>query len=288
VRTVAEDAYDAELSRLLADVESVSFWFRARNRLVVSLIRRYFGEPASVLEVGCGNGFVLSAIREAFPSARLVGIDLIEEALAVARERVPEAEFRRVDVLETSFEGDFDLVCALDVLEHVEHDEEMLARMGDTLKPGGGLLVLVPQHPRLWSGADQLAHHRRRYTREELVCKMNGAGLQVHFVSSFVTSLLPAMALSRLLRRRSYRIHHLRDQLEPGWLNRPFERLLDIERWLIVSRGISLPAGGSLLVVATRSTSQRRTAPSSDSRPRSPCFDARTQRERDGRSGEGG
>jgi hypothetical protein len=78
------------------------------------------------------------------------------------------------------------------------------------------------------------------------------AGLEVEFVSSFVTSLLPAMAVTRVLSRGTFGVRELRRSLVPGPLNGPFERLLDVERRLVVGRGVSLPAGGSLLVVASR------------------------------------
>jgi trans-aconitate methyltransferase len=198
---VNKAVYDAELSRLLADLEPASFWFRARNRLVVSLLRRYFPAAGSVLDVGYGNGFALAAIRAAFPEARLVGVDLFEEALETARRRVPDAEIQRLDVLDLAFVGEFDVACALDVLEHVDDDGAALRRIRTALRPGGGLLAVVPQHRWLWSGADTLAHHRRRYRRSEMLAALGGAGFDVTFVSSFVTSLLPALALSRAVRR---------------------------------------------------------------------------------------
>lgn len=249
---MSRPGYDAELSNLLAELEPMSFWFRARNRLVVSLLRRHFPALGSLLDVGCGNGFVLAAIRETFPDARLVGVDDVEEALVTARVRVPDAELLRLDVLELPFEDEFDVVCALDVLEHLDDDEAALVRMRAALRPGGGALVLVPQHRWLWSGADELAHHRRRYRRPDLLEVVRRAGLEVTFVSSFVTSLLPAMLLSRVVSRGTFGARELRRGLVPSALNRPFERLLDVERRLVAGRGVSLPAGGSLLVVATR------------------------------------
>jgi SAM-dependent methyltransferase len=249
---VSRPGYDAELSNLLAELEPVSFWFRARNRLVVSLLRRHFPALGSLLDVGCGNGFALAAIREAFPDARLVGVDFVEEALETARTRVPDAELHRLDVLELPFEDEFDVVSALDVLEHLDDDEAALRRMRVALRPGGGALVLVPQHRWLWSGADEIAHHRRRYRRSDLLESVRRAGLEVSFVSSFVTSLLPAMALSRILSRGTFGARELRRGLVPGPLNGPFERLLDAERQLVAGRGVSLPAGGSLLVIARR------------------------------------
>lgn len=159
---------------------------------------------------------------------------------------------RRLDVLDLPFAGEFDVACALDVLEHVAKDGDALLKMRTALRPGGGALVLVPQHRWLWSGADTLAHHRRRYRRSEMMSTMRGAGFEVPFVSSFVTSLLPALALSRVVRRGAFEVEDLRRTLAPGRLNGPFERMLDAERWLIADRGVSLPVGGSLVVVAMR------------------------------------
>ena len=65
--------YDAALFDEVAELEAQSFWFRARNRLIVSTLRRHFPDARSILEVGCGTGYVLTALRAAFPEARLVG-----------------------------------------------------------------------------------------------------------------------------------------------------------------------------------------------------------------------
>jgi SAM-dependent methyltransferase len=249
---VGEAGYDAELFELLSRAEPRSFWFRARNQLIVAILGRYFPRMTSLLEVGCGSGFVLSAIRDAYPRFRLVGIDPFEEGLRVARERVPDAELRRLDVRELSFDAEFDVVCALDVLEHVDDDEDALMRMHRAVKPRGGIVLLVPQHKWLWSGADTFAHHRRRYTRRELVKRVREAGFEIVFASSFVTFLLPLMLISRFFQRVTRRPYNLRQELEPGLLNGLFEPILNAERWLIVERRVSLRAGGSLLLVGRR------------------------------------
>jgi SAM-dependent methyltransferase len=249
---VVEASYDAELFARLSRAEPRSFWFRARNRLIVSIIGRHFPQTASLLEVGCGSGYVLSGLREAYPEMRLVGVDLFEEGLRIARERVPDAELQRLDIDELPFDEEFDVVCALDVLEHLDDDKDALLKMHQALKVGGGIVLLVPQHKWLWSGADTFAHHRRRYERSELVRLVQAAEFEVRFVSSFTTFLLPAMLASRLLQRALRRPYNIWKELEPGLLNSPFERLLDAERWLVADREVSLKAGGSLLVVARR------------------------------------
>ena len=248
---MTRESFDRDLFEPLADVEERSFWFRARNRLIVSTFRRHFGDAGSFLEVGCGGGVVLAAIGEALPHLRLVGGELYEEGLAVARRRLPDVELKSLDARNLPYEDEFDVVGAFDVLEHVEEDEAVLGEMHAAVRPGGGIVVLVPQHPRLWSAMDDVAHHVRRYRRRELLTKVRAAGFRVEQASSFVSTLLPAMVVSRAARRLSPRPYDPVAELRPGALNALFERVLDGERRLI-ERGVSLPVGGSLLVVARK------------------------------------
>jgi len=127
----------------------------------------------------------------------------------------------------------------------------VLAQMRGAVRAGGGVILLVPQHPRLWSAMDDVAHHVRRYTRRELVGKVRRAGFEVERATSFVSSLLPAMIASRAARRLSRKPYDPVAELRPGALNGVLERILDGERRLI-ERGVSLPAGGSLLVVGRK------------------------------------
>jgi SAM-dependent methyltransferase len=192
---------------------------------------------------------VLEALREAFPDWRLVGSELYEEGLAVARGRLSGVELVQADARSLPWREEFDVVGAFDVLEHVEEDEAVLAQMHEAARQG--IVVLVPQHPRLWSAMDDVAHHVRRYTRRDLVGKVEAAGFRVDQATSFVSALLPALVLSRIARRISPKPYDPVAELKPGALNGVFERILDGERRL-VERGVSLPAGGSLLVVGRR------------------------------------
>ena len=244
------DGFDPAFFDRLPEVEPRSFWFRARNRLIVSVLRRHFPAARSLLEVGCGTGFVLAGLRQAFPEWRLVGSELFPEALEYARARLgDDVELLELDARAMPYEHEFDVVGAFDVIEHIADDAGVLSGMRRAVVDGGGLLLMVPQHPRLWSEADELAHHVRRYTRRDLVAKIERAGFDVLQATSFVTTLLPAMVASRLAHRIARRPYDEFRDLEPGRLNTPFERILDAERRLI-ERGVSLPVGGSLLIAA--------------------------------------
>lgn len=243
-------SFDPEYFPRLAETEPHSFWFRARSRLIVWALRTYFPDATRMLEVGCGTGFVLASVHEALPAVRLVGSELLGEGLAVARRRLPaEVELVELDAREMPYDNEFDVVGAFDVLEHVVEDEQVLAGMRRAVRGNGGIVLTVPQHPWLWSAGDTFAHHVRRYTRRELTCKVERAGLDVVTATSFVTSLLPAMVASRVLHAIARRPYDPFDELAPRALNGVFERMLDAERRLI-ERGTSLPVGGSLLLVA--------------------------------------
>jgi SAM-dependent methyltransferase len=248
---VTRPGFDPDLFAPLAEVEPRSFWFRARNRLILSALRRHFPNARSFLEVGCGSGFVLVAVREEWPDLRLVGSDLYPEALEIARHRVDSAELFERDARDLRFQDEFDVVGAFDVIEHVDEDEQVLKELFRAARPGGGAILLVPQHRWLWSEHDRISEHRRRYAKRELVERVRRAGFEIVETTSFVTTLLPAMIVSRLLDRVRRRTYDPVACLEPGRLNPLFERMLDGERALI-DRGVSLPFGGSLLVVARK------------------------------------
>ncbi len=245
------DGFDDAAFDHLPELEERSFWFRARNELIAWAMARYFPGAGSMLEVGCGTGFVLRHLRGALPRVRLVGGELSEAGLTTARRRVADAELYQMDARRIPFEDEFDVTAAFDVLEHVTEDELVLAQLHQATRPGGGLIVTVPQHPWLWSAADTYAHHKRRYGRHELLRKMETAGWRVERVTSFVTLLLPAMAASRLARRDSHGFDPKAESelAEPtAWI---LGRLLAIERRMI-AKGLNLPVGGSLLAIGIR------------------------------------
>ena len=234
----------------LARLEERSFWFRARNDLIEWALRTRFGSARTLLDVGCGNGFVLARLERAFPDLAITGCELSADALEIARSRLDRAELHDYDALELPFESAFDVVCAFDVLEHIEDDEGALAAMARAAQPAGGILVTVPQHRWLWSAPDDYAGHKRRYTRDELLAKVDRAGFEPVLVTSFTSALLPLMYLSRLRSRRGEYdpvAEHERAERGSGLLAALMRADLSLIR-----RGRSLPIGGSLLVAAVR------------------------------------
>jgi SAM-dependent methyltransferase len=248
--TAGPDGFDPRSFEWLVELEEDSFWFRARNRLILESLKSEFPGAESLLEIGCGTGYVLNGISAARPEIELTGADLYVEGLRHAQRRVPSAQVVQCDAERLPFEDTFDVVAAFDVLEHVDDDVGVLGCLRRAVRAGGGLILTVPQHRWLWSPADDFAFHRRRYVRRELISKVRGAGFEPVRVTSFVFLLLPLMLASRLRDRRTNEPYDpVREHRDSKRWGPMFERILRLEVGLI-RRGVNLPAGGSLLVVA--------------------------------------
>ena len=252
----AHDSYPSEGFDVTVEVEETSFWCRSRNRLVVSLMERYAPRHPSprVLELGCGTGTVLNALRR-LPGVDLTGSEIYLSGLRHAQRRLPEVKFIQLDATVMPFVDEFDVVGAFDVLEHIPDDERVMRNVYAALRCGGVFLVTVPQYQWMWSELDELVKHQRRYGRAELVARLERAGFEVEYSGSFVSALFPLMAAKRLLSKRSARENTREAFAEhvqlPPTLNRIFDRVMRVDEAL-VRGGVSLPFGGSVVAVARK------------------------------------
>ncbi|HEX5477546.1 MAG TPA: methyltransferase domain-containing protein [Burkholderiales bacterium] len=212
-------------------------------------MRRHFARARSLLEIGCGTGHVLAAIARSGSLPRLAGSEAHAAGLEFAARRVPGAELLQMDARRIPFRDEFDVVGAFDVIEHVAEDEQVLREMFAACRNGGGVVLTVPQHEWLWSRRDEFAGHRRRYRRADLLAKIAAAGFERPWTTSFVTLLLPLMAWSRARERAPGGFDASRELRASGAVNRILGAVMRLER-LLISAGLPLPVGGSLLAVA--------------------------------------
>lgn len=238
-----------------AEVEARSFWCRTRNRVLTQVFRRFTDRTATldVLEVGCGIGGVIAALRQ-FPNLRLTGSEIYLQGLRYARAKMPDIEFIQLDATDIPFQCAFDVVGAFDVLEHIQDDEKAMSEVAHALRPDGLFIVTVPQYPWLWSTLDELVHHKRRYRKMELLAKLDRAGFEVIYLTSFIALLLPAMVASRIFARFQPRSADAAADLAsrvapPVLINTVCDWVMRMEE-TVLQWGVTLPVGGSLLVVA--------------------------------------
>jgi SAM-dependent methyltransferase len=186
---------------------------------------------------------------------KLIGGDIYTAGLKFARDRVPQAEFIQMDARYIPYMTEFDVVGAFDVLEHIDDDLDVLREIFKAVKPRGGCIISVPQHRWLWSSNDEIGCHKRRYSRMELKTKIETVGFRVLWITSFVTLLLPLMLFSRITLgirvKRPNRESAFKELKLSAQLNTVLEKVGDLELAML-RKGISLPAGGSLLVVGRK------------------------------------
>lgn len=257
------DSYPSEGFDVTVEVEKRSFWCRSRNRLLVRLLRRFVpaDRRARLLEIGCGTGNVLGALR-ALPNVELTGSEVYVNGLRHAQARLPDIRFVQLDATRMPFRDEFDVIGAFDVLEHIEDDERVIENVHEALHPGGLFVVTVPQYPWMWSELDDIVKHRRRYTRGQLLDRLERRGFEILLCTSFVSTLFPAMAATRLMSRRSAASKPRVDTREAFErqvrLSGPANALCDAAMRIdeaLIALGLSLPFGGSVAVVARRTQS---------------------------------
>ena len=237
-------------------LERDHWWFRARRDIFRAVLeaRTELPRPMRVLDLGPGSGVNLSVLA---PLGQLVNLDLsrvsLERLPELATDGVDSGEAVQADATRLPFAArSFDLVCALDVLEHLDDDRAALTEIRRVLRPGGTFLFSVPAHRWLWGRQDVLAEHRRRYRREELAERVLAAGFELDRLSYCNTLLFPPIAAVRLAMRpflsRTVRGGSDLSVQLPFGLDRALYALFALEsRWLPRR---DLPFGVSLLGLA--------------------------------------
>lgn len=234
-------------------IEATHWWYVGRRRIVLDWVRRLTpaGRPR-ILDLGCGTGFNLEHLPQLFP-CDVVGADISGDALEFCRTRRLSALVRADAAYPPFRDGSFDVILALDVIEHVRDDERALAALGRLLRPGGRLVIFTPAFQFLWSEHDRVSHHFRRYTSGELGGKLAAAGFAVEKLSYANTFLFPLVWAGRLALRaaRNGAAADAESALPPDWMNGLLAGIFSFEHRLL--RRLDFPFGVSLLAIARRS-----------------------------------
>ncbi len=250
------DGFPPDMFDLLAELEEKSFWFKARNKILVHLFKKYIGEgqDKKVLEIGCGNGYVLKGLQTL--NYQLTGSEIYLDGLKNVQKRINHVELIQLNALQIPFEEEFDAIGAFDVIEHIDDDISVIQQVHKALKQNGYFFITVPQYQFMWSYLDDYARHKRRYTQSELKNKLKQCGFEVPFCSSFVTTLFPFVVISRFLKKNKplekVTIEDVIKEFQiPSWMNNLFYQLMLMD-YRLIKMNISLPFGNSIVAVAQK------------------------------------
>jgi SAM-dependent methyltransferase len=242
----------------LNDVQQRHWWYVARRGILERVLGEVFAEgvPSGCLyDLGCGVAANLPVLEKFGPT---VGVDTSPEAVAFCHERghtnVVSAD---LNALSGIAEGSGSVVVLADVIEHLDDETPCLKAAWRTLAPNGALVVTVPAYEFLWSPADDLAHHKRRYSAAS-VRRVIEPLFEITHLTYFNTLLfgvvLAGRVVEKLLKRGGEDMAHV----PPEPVNRILEAVFSAERKIVPRH--RLPFGVSILCVARKRGSLEPTA----------------------------
>ena len=239
-----------EMYRIFFDIQKQHWWFVTKKDIILDTIDSHIElqKDSTVLDIGCGSGLMLNALGEL---ANTSGMDMSNEAIQFSKEIFKGSINQGSLPHNAPFANEsFDLITALDVIEHIDEDIESLKAIRCLLKPHGKAIITVPAYMFLWSSFDEMNEHKRRYTLSELRQKLIGAGFQIEKISYFNTILFPIVYIVRTLNNLLGR-DGASDVDMPGRpMNFILKSIFGFEKYLL--RLMNLPFGVSILAVVKK------------------------------------
>ena len=237
---------------IMDEVEGSHWWFVGRRSILNSFLQTIVQSLKSkvqslkILDIGCGTGANIEMLSQ---YGEAEGVDVSDDALEFCRRKGLKVQKGLAETLPYQ-DGSFDLTTALDVVEHLDDDIAGLKEMFRVTKSGGYSLIFVPAFMWLWGVQDDISNHRIRYTKSQIVERLEKAGYEIERATyanwTFFTPILVGRTLMRLTGVKP----ESENNVNVSALNGIFGKLFGAERfWL---RNFNFPFGVSIVVVAKK------------------------------------
>ena len=233
-------------------VEDRHWWFVGRRAILESFLEKISGQLRAtnnelrILDVGCGTGANLEMLAN---FGEPEGVDVSDDALEFCRAKGLKVHKGLAEKLPFPDES-FDLVTALDVVEHLDDDVAGLKEMNRVMKPAGRALIFVPAFMWLWGVQDDVSNHRIRYTKKQIVERLEKAGFGIERATyanwTFFAPILAGRSLMKLTGIRP----ESENNVNISALNGIFGKIFSAERfWL---KNFDFPFGVSIVITAKK------------------------------------
>lgn len=172
------------------------WWFLGRKEIISAILRTYLkGANFQILDVGCGAGTSLPILIK---FGNLIGVDKSSQAIKFCQKK-GYTQIKKGDATSLPFKDEsFNLIAALDLLEHIKDDQRALTEFARVCKKDGWLIISVPAFSFLWGENDIATHHMRRYEKEDLRRKIEKSGFVIRKLSYFNFFLFPLFLIWHL------------------------------------------------------------------------------------------
>jgi len=239
-----------EMYRIFFNIQKQHWWFVTKKNIILDTIGRHLKLKSSsmILDIGCGSGLMLNDLEKI---GQTNGMDMSNEAIQFSKEifngPVKQGSLpNQVPYPESAFE----LITALDVIEHIDDDVASLEAIKRLLSTSGRAVITVPAYMFLWSEFDEMNEHKRRYTLTELQQKLIMAGFHIEKISYFNTLLFPIVYIVRKVNNILGRDGASDVDMPGGIVNHSLKTIFGIEKFLL--RFCRLPFGVSILAVVSK------------------------------------
>ena len=231
------------------EVERDHWWYVGRREILSKVISNLqLKKDSNILEIGCGTGGNLCMLSS---YGNLTAVDMSSDAVEMAKiKNIKNTDFYvgRLPNEMPNFNKKYDLICMLDVLEHIEKHQEAMEKIETYLKDDGKIILTVPAYRWLYGKHDEHLHHKRRYYKNELVDLIIGAGYKVKRVTYFNTLLFPIALIVRIYEKYIQRGDKINKVMKINQLTNEILKNIFVSEWNAIKK-FNLPFGLSLLCV---------------------------------------
>lgn len=236
-------------------VEDKHWWFVGRRAILESFLEgikdklKNQNSNLKILDVGCGTGANLEMLANFGESE---GVDVSDDALEFCKTKGLKVHKGLAEELPFEDES-FDVVTALDVVEHLDDDIGGLKEMNRVMKKSGRALIFVPAFMWLWGVQDDISNHRIRYTKKQIVERLEKSGFEIERATYANWTFFAPILAGRTLMKITGIKPESENNVNVSALNGIFGKIFSAEKlWL---KNFDFPFGVSIVISARKKTS---------------------------------